>query len=204
MGSAARCHQSGQCQYPPCRGLCSLPHLLTDFAQRLPQHQAHCCCHLFPMGARQVPLREDGPDFQGLAVPSSCCWQASPPCALQVPSPEDDFGTEAAQLLAELLGGGKELNATIVQRERSATKVRLPGLCILSAFRVSTLGTFLAAKSNKLQHYCAVGAPAVKRSAEDGYSVAVCRANQLSCIWCCTPERPRLSTASTQRWCQQA
>ena len=50
--------------------------------------------------------------------------------ALQVPSPEDDFGTEAAQLLAELSGGGKELNATIVQRERSATKVRLPGLLL--------------------------------------------------------------------------
>ncbi len=51
-------------------------------------------------------------------------------CALQVPSPEDDFGTEAAQLLAELSGGGKELNATIVQRERSATKVRLPGFLL--------------------------------------------------------------------------
>ena len=80
------------------------------------------------------------------------CWQASPVCALQVPSPEDEFGTEAAQLLAELSGGGKELNATIVQRERSVTKVSLLGLCILS--EISTMRIFLAVRSNKLQQLC--------------------------------------------------
>ena len=104
------------------------------------------------MWARQVPLPEDGPDFQRPAVPNpAVCGRLSPLCALQVPSPEDDFGAEAAQLLAELSGGGKELNATVVQRERSPTKVSLPGFLLLlpSALTASILGTVLAAKRKK-------------------------------------------------------
>ena len=91
-------------------------------------------------------------------MPNSQLLGASPLCALQVPSPEDDFGTEAAQLLAELSGGGKELHATIVQRERAATKVRFHKWYILPACGVCMLDTFLAAKSSKLQQYC--GSPA--------------------------------------------